>query len=213
MQEIYSAIWVSDFNRIHFLLCLPHWFHFFGLATPSFAMALSITMGTRKHVELREERKNGERWARAAMRILTNRSVPRLRCRGSLFWSPGGAPRLILRNVFNPMSRWVSACPHPHRVVFSSPRVLVDALRSFESLYIEFISTPRNTHISMTYPLYRLAYFRRGKYRHFICTYIFPLIYKIKILYLKEQSSCKLSKQNIFQQVMEILSSYIISSW
>lgn len=97
-----------------------------------------------------EERKNGERWARAAMRILTNRSVPRLRCRGSLFWSPGGAPRLILRNVFSPTSRWVSACPHPHRVVFSSPRVLVDALRSFESLYIEFISTPRNTHISMT---------------------------------------------------------------
>lgn len=140
---------VSDFNRIHFLLYLPHWFHFFGLATPSFAMALSITMGTGKHVELRGE-EDWKRWARAAMRILTNRFVPRLRCRGSLFWSPGGAPRLILRNVFGPTSRWVSACPHPHRVVFSSPRVLVDALRSFESLYIKFISTLRNMHISMT---------------------------------------------------------------
>lgn len=46
---------VSNFNRIHFLLYLPHWFHFFDLATPSFAMALSITIGTRKHVELRGE--------------------------------------------------------------------------------------------------------------------------------------------------------------
>ena len=119
-----------------------------------------------------------------------------LRCRGSLFWSPGGAPRLILRNVFGPTSRWVSACPHPRRVVFSSLRVLVDALRSFESLYTEFISIPRGTRVSLWHPLIVQFYFRRRKWRHLTVAYTFLEWYDKEILSNLFKKK-KLSKQYI----------------
>lgn len=51
MRKEFILIRVLDFNRIHLLLCLLNWVHFFSLPMSSFPIILNITMRTRKHVE------------------------------------------------------------------------------------------------------------------------------------------------------------------